>query len=69
MSLLSVKIPKVKKLSFGEPEIKPPTEEEIIYSKLVAKNPLLEDLVKALDLVSSITGERLRKVITVNRIT
>jgi hypothetical protein len=41
---------------------KPPTEEEIAYSKLVAINPLIEELVERLDLVSIKTGERIRKV-------
>ena len=41
---------------------RPPTEEEITYSKLVTVNPLLEKLVECLDLVSIKTGERIRKV-------
>jgi len=43
---------------------KPPTDEEIAYtySRLVAINPLLEELVERLDLVSITTGERIRKV-------
>jgi hypothetical protein len=41
---------------------RPPTEEEIAYSKLVAINPLIEDLVERLNLVSIKTGERIRKV-------
>jgi hypothetical protein len=84
MSLLSIDIFKVKRLSLKEiklpaPEIKvetitpllverPPTEEDITYSKLVAINPLLEELVKSLDLVSIKTGERINKVSLVNRI-
>ena len=78
MSLLSTDITKVKRLSLREvalpaPEVKvdpitpilvevPPTDEEIIYSRFVAINPLLEDLVERLDLVSIKTGERIRKV-------
>jgi hypothetical protein len=74
MSLLSTDIAKVKRLSLREvklPEVreveaiiqveKPPTEEEIAYSKLVAINPLIEDLVERLNLVSIKTGERIRK--------
>ena len=77
-SLLNTDITKVKRLSLREvklptterkveptPPIKverPPTDEEIAYSKLVAINPLLEELVERLDLVSITTGERIRKV-------
>jgi len=38
-----------------------PTDEETVYSKIVTINPLLEDLVSDLDLVSSKTGEKIRK--------
>jgi len=78
MSLLSIDITKVKRLSLGKvklpaPELKvepitpilverPPTDEEIAYSKLVAINPLLEELVERLDLVSIKTGNRINKV-------
>jgi hypothetical protein len=78
MSLLSTDITKVKRLSLREvklpaPELRvepitpilverPPTDEEIAYSKLVAINPLIEELVERLDLVSIKTGERIRKV-------
>jgi len=78
MSLISTDITKVKRLSVREvklpaPELRvepitpilveiPPTDEEIAYSKLVAINPLLEDLVDSLNLVSETTGERIRKV-------
>jgi len=78
MSLLSIDITKVKRLSLREvklptPELRieyvtpilverPPTDEEIAYSKLVAINPLLEELVERLDLVSIKTGERIKKV-------
>lgn len=40
----------------------PPTAEEIAYSKLIAINPLIERLVDSLDLVSSTTGKRIKKV-------
>ena len=44
-----------------EPTLNPPKglldSEEVAYSKLIAINPLLEDLVKSLDLVSRATGE------------
>lgn len=77
MNLLSTDITKVKRLSLREvklptterrvdpPPIKverPPTDEDIAYSKLVAINPLIEELVERLDLVSITTGERLKKV-------
>lgn len=78
MSLLSTDIAKVKRLSLREvklpaPEIRvepitpilverPPTDEEIAYSRLVAINPLIEELVERLDLVSITTGERIKKV-------
>lgn len=78
MSLLSTDITKVKRLSLRDTKLptperkvepitpiqveRPPTDEEIAYSRLVAINPLLEELVERLDLVSIITGERIRKV-------
>ena len=78
MSLLSTDITKVKRLSLREvklpaPEIRvepitpilverPPTDEDIAYSRLVAINPLIEELVERLDLVSIKTGERIKKV-------
>ncbi|MFA7019744.1 MAG: hypothetical protein WC239_12255 [Sphaerochaetaceae bacterium] len=78
MNLLSTDITKVKRLSLREVKLptterkvelitpilveKPPTDEEIAYSKLVAINPLLEELVERLDLVSETTGERIKKV-------
>jgi len=75
MSLLSVDIAKVKRPSLLEAKItapavkvepidKPNTEEERNYSRLIAINPLMEDLVKGLDLVSSRTGERINKTET-----
>jgi len=78
MSLLSIDITKVKRLSLKEVKLpaperrvepitpilveRPPTVEEIVYSKLVAINPLIEELVERLDLVSIKTGERIKKV-------
>lgn len=78
MSLLSTDIAKVKRLSLREVKLptterkvepitpilveRPPTDEEIAYSKLVAINPLIEELVERLDLVSIKTGERIKKV-------
>lgn len=73
MSLLSTDLRTVKKLSLKgvrlpikdkepEPTIYPPSPEEISYSKLVAINPLIEELVDRLNLVSNITGERIKKV-------
>lgn len=78
MSLLSTDIAKVKRLSLREVKLptteqrvepvtpilveRPPTDEEIAYSKLVAINPLIEEPVERLDLVSITTGERIKKV-------
>jgi len=79
MSLLSTDIAKVKRLSLREVKLptterkvepitpilveRPPTDEEIAYSRLVAINPQrIEELVERLDLVSITTGERIRKV-------
>jgi len=78
MSLLSTDIAKVKRLSLREVKLptterkvepitpilveRPPTDEEIAYSRLVAINPLIEELVERLDLVSITTGERIKKV-------
>src|SRR5690554_7917511 len=76
-SLLNTDITKVKRLSLREVKLptterrvdpppiqveRPPTDEEIAYSKLVAINPLLEELVERFDLVSETTGERIKKV-------
>jgi len=78
MSLFSTDIAKVKRLSLREVKLpttdrrvepitpiqveRPPTDGEIAYSKLVAINPLLEELVERLDLESITTGERIKKV-------
>lgn len=75
MSLLTTDIRKVKRLSLREVRLperrepitpiqveRPPTEEEIAYSRLVAINPLIEELVGRLDLVSPTTEERINKV-------
>jgi hypothetical protein len=76
MSLLSTDIAKVRRLSLSgvklptvelrvepiTPIEKPPSDEEMAYSKLVAINPLLEKLVNSLDLVSIKTGDRIKKV-------
>jgi hypothetical protein len=73
MSLLSTDLRTVKKLSLKgvrlpikdkepEPTIYPPSPEEKAYSKLVAINPLIEELVDRFDLVSNTTGERINKV-------
>ena len=73
MSLLSTDLRTVKKLSLKgvrlpikdkepEPTIYPPSPEEISYSKLVAINPLIEELVDRFNLVSNTTGERIKKV-------
>ena len=75
MSLLSTDITKVKRLSLKDVKLpaterraepiqvdRPPTDEEVIYSNMLSINPLLEDLVERLDLVSITTGERIKKV-------
>ena len=66
LSLKEVKLPAPELRDIEPtPPIKverPPTDEEIAYSKLVARNPLLEELVERLNLVSITTGERIRKV-------
>jgi len=78
MSLLSTDITKVKRLSLREvklpaPELRvepitpilverPPTNEEVFYNKLIAVNPLIEELVETFNLVSINTGERIKKV-------
>lgn len=78
MSLLNVDITKKRRLSLKEvklPEsqsrksdnvntqtVKPPTAEEITYHKFTALNQAIDLLVDSLDLVSTITGERIRKI-------
>lgn len=66
LSLREVKLPTPKLRDIEPtPPIKverPPTDEEIAYSRLVVINPLIEELVERLDLVSITTGERIRKV-------
>lgn len=75
MRLRSTDITKVKRLSLREvklpaPEVRvepnttesSPTDEDIIYSKLLAKNSLLEELVNKLGLVSKKTGNKLNRV-------
>ena len=72
MSLLTTDLSKVKKLSLKgvrlpikdkepEPINYPPSPEEKAYSKLVDINPLIEELVNRLDLVSKTTEERIKK--------
>lgn len=76
MSLLSVDISKVKRLSLRDvklpaPELRieptifterPPTDEDIAYSSLVAINPTLDILIDNLGLVNVITGDRPKRV-------
>jgi hypothetical protein len=78
MSLLTIDIKKSRRLSLKDiklptkevkveapvspPSELPPTEEELSYSRLVLINPLIERLVNSLGLVSSTTGDRIRKV-------
>ena len=75
MSLLSVDVKKGKPLFFKEMKLpaqeprreayipiqvnKPPTAEEKAYSNLVARSPIVEFLVEALELVSFTTGKPL----------
>jgi hypothetical protein len=77
MSLLTTDLSKVKKLSLQgaklpikekepEPTNYPPSPEEKAYRKLVDINPLIEELVDRLDLVSKTTGERIKRVDTAN---
>ena len=66
LSLKEVKLP-AKELKVGPitPPVevqKPLSDEEIAYSKLVAINPLIEDLVERLNLVSIKTGDRIKIV-------
>lgn len=84
MSLLSIDLTKKKRLSLQGVELRAPkprieatptlvdqrapTEEEIAYSKLVVKYPLIEKLVNRVGLVSDKTGERLRIVEISNKI-
>ena len=78
MSLLNVDLTKKRRLSLKEvklPEQEPrvetttpiqvdraPTAEEITYSKFIAISPAIENLVESLDLISSTTLERIRKI-------
>jgi len=78
MSLLSTDITKVKRLSLREVKLpatelrvepitpiqveRPPSEEEILYSKFLAINPSLEEFINTLDLVSITTNEKIKKV-------
>jgi hypothetical protein len=77
-SLLSIDITKVRRLSIKDIKLptterrvdpitpvsveRPLTDEDIAYGKLVAINPLIEELVERLDLVSITPGERIKKV-------
>lgn len=77
MSLLSIDITRVKRLSLRDVKLPAPeirvdpipilverlsSDEEIAYSRLVAINPLIENLVERLDLVSIKTGDPIKKV-------
>ena len=76
MGLLSTDISKLRRLSIKEATLpspdpreldpptqiqRPPTDEEITFTKLVERYPLLDKLVETFDLVSSRTGERIKK--------
>jgi len=70
MSLHSTDIAKVKRPSLrsGKPsalQSNRPTDDDTAYSKLIAINPLIRELVERLDLVSSKTGERINTVNTI----
>ena len=62
LSLLDFKLPapevKIEPME-GENSL---TYEEVAYYKIIAINPLIEELISDLDLVSSKTGERIKKV-------
>ena len=77
MSLLNVDITKKRRLSLKEVKLpeperrvdpppiqvdRAPTAEEITYSKFIAISPAIENLVESLDLISSTTLERIRKI-------
>ena len=77
MGLLSTDITKVKRLSLKDVKLPDreekteappilvdpdPTDEEIIYSRLVDVNPQVEELVNRLNLVSCKTGEPIKKI-------
>jgi hypothetical protein len=78
MKLLSIDITKVKRLSLREVKLpatelrvepitpilveRPPSDEDIAYSKLLAINPFIEEWANSLDLVSIKTGEKFKKV-------
>lgn len=78
MSLLNIDITKKRRLSFKdvklpdqEPRVetttptqvdRPPTAEEITFTKFTAINPAIDRLVEKLDLVSTVTGERIKKI-------
>lgn len=76
MSLLTTDITKVNRLSLKEGKLhtserrvdhitqirRPPTDEEIAYSKIVDINPQIEELVDSLDMVSKKTGKRINKI-------
>jgi len=72
MGLSSVNIKNLKKLSLKGVTLPTPDQsrmavkelvnsEDIIYSKLLRKNPIIESLVEKLDLVSTKTGEPFKK--------
>ena len=65
-SLREVKLPTPELRNIDPPKPikveKPPTDEQIAYSNLVTINPLLEELVERLDLVSEVTGKRIKKI-------
>ena len=66
LSLKDIKLPapEVRNIEPTEPikVERPPSAEVEAYSRLVAINPKLEELVESLDLVSETTGERIKKV-------
>ena len=78
MGLLSTDIAKVRRLSLAVVKLpappqraelstmadSPPTEEEIGYTHLVERYPLIEELVDSLGLVALSTGDKIKKVKT-----
>jgi hypothetical protein len=77
MSLLSANVSKVKRLSLKGVKLpaptepakttpsveRPPSDDELVYIRMTAKNPLIAQLVERLDLVSNATGERIKTVV------
>lgn len=57
--IADVKRPVLAPVVVPEVEQRQPTDEDIIYSQMVEKNPAVSSLINLFDLVSTTTGERL----------